>query len=1073
MARLRFADALPAIQALFLTFWLLGPSLIYAALAPPQQLSDYEHRHWGVAHGLPHATVRAIEQTPDGYLWAATEYGLARFNGERFHAFTPRNENALMRPFLTTLALGPNGALWMGSEGGGWIIYETGTFQTIQSSQGLAGLAARGFIPRNLGGFWIVCDRGVNLWTTNGLNTYTIAGLPTNVVIWCLLEDRHQNLWLGTDRGLFGPIHPQSPRVITTPLLTARQVFTMVELTNGQLLAGTDEGLFDIPQSQSRSIANKINALGNKRVRALHADRHGTVWVGTTTGLFRLREGKLIEEEEIHSLRNTSIFDFFEDREDNLWIGAGNGLHCLNERAFTTISARDGLTDEEIMTITQTASNQFLLGSVKGEVFLLENDHLRPLPEYARSSMITAIFLDRKGRWWMGSRRDGLLCDDHGQLTRYGLGHGLLSLNIFAVTQDLQGTLWVGTDKGLNRLEGDGFTPVHLPLTTNQAQPVIRSLFAAEDGSLWIGTQEGLLHLQTNQSPINVRPQKIPTTIVYHITQDKKGHLWLGTSHGIFCLLDGEWRQFKPLSGFPTFHAYWLAHDEQGFTWMSTPWSIFRVETADIFAFWRGKKNIPTPIMFTQSDGLLAMECLGGRQSAGCQTMDGRLIFPTRRGLAIANPINLLHAFRPPRVVIERIRVNGRDYPIMPSLELPPGSRILEIDFAGLSFRNPEKVQHRYKLIGVDDEWNEAYHRHSATYANLSPGRYEFRAIADDGHGAWSAAGAAVELLIKPYFYQTAWFYCGLAAFAGLGIYGGHRWRLRILRKRNQILRNELMQRTRELEKTMAEQLRLEQAALDRKQEQTISQLAAGMAHHLNNQLQAIKTCASILQDESNAPSETLELLSLIHEAVDKSARIVDLILSYGQRHWFDLRYINLHDFLPGFVKRYGSDRVQLRWLGEVPEVTADPDILKRALTTVLNNALEYSPPKTPVIMIVRQVHMPNPDAKSSLPTESPEIIPLVQIQIMDEGAGLSPEVKANLFKPFFTTKDVGQGIGLNLASAYGGFKQMGGWIEADNRPEGGCCFSLYLRLASIFPLRHKPEVEKTSQSHQRQAEST
>lgn len=1024
------------------------------ALHPATPLTDYEHRHWSIAHGLPHATVRAVQQTPDGYLWAATEYGLARFNGERFFAFTPKNQEALMRPFLTVLGLGPAGALWAGSEGGGLIAYHQGAFRRWGAEDGLSGHAVRAMASHAPNARWILSESSLHLWTTGALETIAIRGLSTNTVFWSLLEDQQGNLWLGTDRGLYGPINPQAPQALPVSSLSSRVVFALTQSPSGQLYAGTDAGLYLVQTNGGRAEAQFFAPLGPVRIRAVHVDRHGTVWIGATTGLRRLREGSLVKEEEIPSLRNASVFAFHEDREANFWIGAGNGLHCLQDRAFLTLSAKDGLDDEEVVTITEIALDSFLLGTSRGEVYAWEKGGLQRRPELQRPAAITAITQDSRRRLWIGSRRDGLVCAESGRTTRYGVNQGLRSPNVFAIVEDPMGSLWVGTEKGLHRQQGQEFAAVDLPVPPGTPPPVIRSLYIARDQSLWVGTQNGVFRLTQETTNYYNEARGFPAKLVYHITEDKKGRLWLGTAQGAVSYWDGQWRLYKPTDGFDTWHVFWLALDEQGFAWFATPWTIFRTETAALLAYWRGEKTEPpTPLMFTQSDGLLAMECLGGRQSAGCQTSDGRLIFLTRRGLAIARPADLAPSFQPPRVVIERIQVNGQDYPIAPLLELPPGSRILEIDFAGLSFRQPEKVQHSYRLMGVDDNWVMAYQRRTATYAHLAPGRYEFRVTADNGYGAWSVAGAGVELIIRPYFYQTPWFYAGVMGLAAAGIYGGYRWRVRLLKKRNAWLSSRLSERTHEVEQLLAERFRLEQAALIRQQQEAISQMAAGIAHHLNNQLQAIQSSAALLQEEWRNPQELRSIIQYLDEAIGKSARIVEQLLTYGQRHWLNIQPLRLPQFLPSLLARYPADRVQVNWRGDIPPVRADANILEQAFTAVLENALQASPPGAPVQVHIQAVQCPPPSEHASpAPTAPPAEQTFVQIQIKDQGPGLSAMAQAHLFEPFFTTKDVGQGTGLGLAAAYGGLKQIGGWIEIFNAPEGGCTANLFLPVMPNTP---------------------
>src|SRR4029453_14942230 len=100
--------------------------------------SEYTHRLFGIEDGLPQNRVRALCQTPDGYLWIGTAEGLARFGGLRFTIFDQSNTPALHDDGIPTLRVGRDGALWIGTEGGGLVKYVGGVFRNYGSSEGLA-----------------------------------------------------------------------------------------------------------------------------------------------------------------------------------------------------------------------------------------------------------------------------------------------------------------------------------------------------------------------------------------------------------------------------------------------------------------------------------------------------------------------------------------------------------------------------------------------------------------------------------------------------------------------------------------------------------------------------------------------------------------------------------------------------------------------------------------------------------------------------------------------------------------------------------------------------------------------
>ncbi|MFN2493970.1 MAG: histidine kinase, partial [Pyrinomonadaceae bacterium] len=132
----------------------------------------------------------------------------------------------------------------------------------------------------------------------------------------------------------------------------------------------------------------------------------------------------------------------------------------------------------------------------------------------------------------------------------------------------------------------------------------------------------------------------------------------------------------------------------------------------------------------------------------------------------------------PPPVVIEQIRVDDQSVAPRGKIELPSGSTRLEFYYTAPSFVAPEKVRFKYKLEGFDNDWIDGGTRRIAYYTNLRPGSYTFRVIASNNDGVWNQIGANSSLYLKPYFYQTYWFYA-LAVLA-LAVVAWQLYRFRV-----------------------------------------------------------------------------------------------------------------------------------------------------------------------------------------------------------------------------------------------------------------------------------------------------
>jgi hypothetical protein len=145
--------------------------------------------------------------------------------------------------------------------------------------------------------------------------------------------------------------------------------------------------------------------------------------------------------------------------------------------------------------------------------------------------------------------------------------------------------------------------------------------------------------------------------------------------------------------------------------------------------------------------------------STAIQATDERLWFATDSGLVWVDPAHLAKDLIPPPVSIvsvssSREHADGRRRSPA-ALTFAAGTRQIEIDYTALSLSVPERIQFRYRLDGVDTEWQSAGNRREAFYTNLRPGDYRFRVTACNEDGVCNEEGAAFDFRIAPAFYQT------------------------------------------------------------------------------------------------------------------------------------------------------------------------------------------------------------------------------------------------------------------------------------------------------------------------------
>jgi len=436
------------------------------------------------------------------------------------------------------------------------------------------------------------------------------------------------------------------------------------------------------------------------------------------------------------------------------------------------------------------------------------------------SDQVMAVCAARDGGMWVGTDGDGLDHIKDGQVRHYGLNEGLGNGHVWSVTQDRQGTVWAGTWDGIYKLEGEKFIGLSDGQTIGwQAM----ATYEDTDGSLWIGQQAfgGITRLHQGERSVIKIPGTSATLDVRAIVRDHAGNLWVGTSEdGLFRLKDGEFTHFSRNDGLGSDTIWCLHVDAQGVLWVGTcrgglsrwhdgrfvTWTtknglinnvICQIQEDDRGDLWLGsyggifridKRELSAAepaerihcVGYTLEDGLPSVECQGGFQPSSYKSPDGRLWFPTTKGLVVVDPQKIGWNSRPPAVVIEDVITDGKpgsqsgglnesEIGLPTTMSIPPGNKRIEFQYTALSFSAPYGVHFKYRLEGLEKDWEDAGTRRAAVYSRLPPGDYHFHVIACNGDGVWNETGASLAVAALPFFWETKWFLV-LNTLAGLAI---------------------------------------------------------------------------------------------------------------------------------------------------------------------------------------------------------------------------------------------------------------------------------------------------------------
>jgi len=218
-----------------------------------------------------------------------------------------------------------------------------------------------------------------------------------------------------------------------------------------------------------------------------------------------------------------------------------------------------------------------------------------------------------------------------------------------------------------------------------------------------------------------------------------------------------------------------------------------------------GKIRKLQPVNYGVADGLRSAQCAPGYPTSGGgdRSSDGRLWFPTSRGLAVLDPNDRPMAPAAPVVHLLEVTVDGHPISVAESTKLAPGNGRMQFRYTGIYLSAPERVRYSYRLEGLDGEWISLVSRRVTNYNSLPHGKYRFTVRAVAPNGPSGETSFAFELL--PHFYETAWFRYFCTALAAAGIWGLYNLRLRQIRQRFSLVLEERGRLAREIHDTLAQ----------------------------------------------------------------------------------------------------------------------------------------------------------------------------------------------------------------------------------------------------------------------------
>jgi len=985
----------------------------------PSKQAPFVFRTWKLEDGLPHNSVTAIAQSPDGYLWLGTYNGLARFDGVHCHVLGLKD--GLRSLQISALLQDSHGTLWIGTVGGGLSRLEHGEIKTLTSAEGLAGDTVNDnmLVEDQAGSIWIGTTSGLNHWK-NGALTNDIPANVKNEYISALALDHDGSLWIGTSGRKLISLRAGNIETNAVPPEVPLIEALMVDRQNNLWMAAPDGRVFCRNNSDHNWIAfGPTNGLPNAILNKLAQTQDGTIWVGSfDQGIYFLKDGRFTGLRETDGLSSDAIYALFSDRDQFFWVGTRAGGLCrLTPRHLYNLKVLENGVECFPHSLAETPDGTLWVGTAGRGLFQWDGiffDQFLSTPPLNGHMFVRTVLAGHDGSLWWGAGPALYQWKDN-QLVHYFNGNNepwLVGDRVFALCDTPEGGLWVGTFNGqLKYWQNTNFVSVgHFG-----SQP-ITDIVRQRNGAVWIGTLGGgLVRLQDGIQTTFTMKDGLNSTLIQTLFLDHNDDLWIGTvGGGLSRWRAGKFSSYGLQQGLADDSVSQIVEDDTDNLWLGCNRGIMRVNEADLDRVASHADTVLHPQILSWREGMLSEQCVVGFNAA-IKTRKDKLLFSTSKGIVVVDPNEHIAKASPPRVLLEKVVVDGNDetskFSNATSLpdsqvtaqdnpaavpELGPGPKVVKFQFTGLSFDAPELIQFRYQLEGADSGWVDADNDRVASYAHLPPGHYNFHVIACNAQGVWNQTGAAVQFYVLPFFWQRGWF----VALAYLVVVGFSAAAVLV------IVRQRYRRQLKFLE-------------MERATENERARIARDLHDEVGSSLTRISMLSEQIQARLSEPEQLKARTLKLSDFVVRTTRAFEEIVWAVNPRNDSLR--SLLEYLTHFANELFDDSgitCRFKIPDNLPDIALPPEIrhgIFLVIKEALNNALKHAAASH----VTLQAEL---DSRSLL------------ITVQDDGKGFEANTS--------TTENIGHNGLPNMRQR---IKNLGGQLEIESRPGAGTTIRIHL----------------------------
>ena len=1032
--------------------------------------NDPMFRHITSNHGLVYNSVFSITQDSEGFMWFGTGRGLSKYDGTEIvnYSYSAKDSTGIPNGDVTQLLTDKRGDVWMRING------EVARFNKLNNQFIVFGKRrkAKYFLPYHInhlskdlkGNIWISTHKGIFYYDYAKDLFVKYELLPEKIKsssVKAIFFDRKGQLWIVQSELLYR-LNERHNYKDYEEIKLDRAIWG--EFPFGRIGAIVDDRKGNVYIAMHGKGVLKINndnkttkfaidsdagiKLSSNEVRPIAFDAHDKCWIGTELGI-NVLEGEdnpvNVVKQDFNrpgGLNDNAIHALYKDRQGNMWVGTyfgGVNVHLANRKEFRHYKAGNApyfLSGKAVSEIIEDKhKNLWIATEDKGLSYFSTEEKLfthytDENKKYLNYSNVHALLMDYQHSIWIGgSYQTGLNYYAKGKWKRIR-EEELISDNIYALCEDDERVIWIGTTSGLNFY--DSKSEVYSSAKGELQISFIYDLMKDTNGNIWIASLGNGIWLKPKGwdkiVPIKelIKPSELEPNRIIGISESIDGLIWFATDReGVYYYNPGEktLNQYTAEDGLPDNTIYKVVEDDKNNLWMSS--------NSGLVFFDRSTDTFKT---FTTADGLPVNQF---NFKSGLKHSDGTLYFGTVDGMIAFRTENILINKTPPEVQISKFLLHNQivtpasddgilSQPIFNTtkIELDHNQTEIGFEFVAIDYTAPEQNKFAYKLEGYDEQWIDVGNYNKAFYSRIPPGTYTLHIKACNSDEAWNEKGVQLQIVVNPSFWNSyAGYFLYLILFGVAAVLIARRIQLRRMEKAELI-----------------------QAKLEKEQNEKLNQLKLEFYTQVSHEL---RTPLSLILDPLNKlihqpdSSSASGLLNIVLKNAKRLQLMVNQLLDFRktEEQHFKL-YITKGDIsglVANIFERFSEEarKKEIDYSFSNIDVNGpvyyDPKVIDIVLYNLLSNAIKYTQKGG---KITCQLYWKTNEQK--------ELV----IKVVDNGIGIKQKDAVKVFENFYVVdrSDVSNksmGVGLALVNKL--IDLHGGKISLETEENMGSSFCVEL----------------------------